>query len=339
MKRICPYLIAAVLAAGCAKHEEAAASDEATPTVVTVQTNALKLATLHRYIQEYGTVGPTPASTNAPSAGATLCAPTPGIVARIAVVEGQHVEKGDLLMELNSGTITLENAEQEAARQRQLYAQQNTSLKNLQSAEAQLALLRVSAPLSGTVTRINVNPGQAVDVTTVVAELVDLSRLAVSAQIPAAEAGKLRVGEPVELLTDPPVTTSLGFVSPAVDPASDTVWARAPLPADSGLRPGQFVPLRIVTDIHTNCLAAPDNSVVTDEGGRSVIALVHGDQAAQTNVQTGLREDGWVEITGPGLQPGDAVVTAGAYGLPEKTKIRIQGNSAAETSTNSPNVR
>ena len=65
-------------------------------------------------------------------------------------------------------------------------------MKNLQDAEAQLALLRVTAPLSGTVARVNVKPGQAVDVSTVVAEVMDLSRLAVSAEIPAAEAGELK---------------------------------------------------------------------------------------------------------------------------------------------------
>ena len=100
-----------------------------------------------------------------------------GVVTKVAVVEGQHVEKGDLVVELNSGAMTVENAEQEVARQRQLYAQQNTSLRNLQSAEAQLALLRVIAPLSGTVVRVNVKPGQSVDLPTVVAEVMDLNRL------------------------------------------------------------------------------------------------------------------------------------------------------------------
>jgi len=79
--------------------------------------------------------------------------------------------------------------------------------------------------------------------------------------------------------------------------------------ADSGLRPGQFVPLRIVTAVHTNCLAAPDESVVTDAGGKRVIALVKGDEATQTPVQTGLRENGWVEIEAPELKAGDVVVT------------------------------
>jgi membrane fusion protein (multidrug efflux system) len=208
-------------------------------------------------------------------------------------------------------------------RQKKLYAQENTSLRTLQAAEAQLALLRVTAPLSGTVARVNVKPGQAVDLTTVVAEVMDLNRLAVSAEIPAAEAGDLKPGNPVEVLTAPPVTTELSFVSPNVAKDNDTVLVRALLPADSGLRPGQFVPLRIVTAVHTNCLAAPGESVVTDEGGKSVIALVKGDEAAQKAVQAGLRENGWVEVAGDGLKEGDSVVTIGAYGLPAKTKIQV----------------
>ena len=63
--------------------------------------------------------------------------------------------------------------------------------------------------LSGTVARVNVKPGQAVDMTTVVAEVIDLNRLAVSAEIPAAEASEVQIGNPVEVLAEPPVTTEL----------------------------------------------------------------------------------------------------------------------------------
>jgi len=333
MKRIFPCLIAAIIAAGCAKHDETAA-DEATPTVVSVQTGALKLVTLHRYVQGYGMVEPAPATAEQPAAGAQLAAPSAGVVTKVNVVEGQQVTKGDVLVELNS-----QAAEQEVARQKQLYAQQNTSLKNLQNAETQLALLRVTAPLSGTVARVNVKPGQAVDLTTVVAEVMDLNRLAVSAEIPAAEASDLKSGNPVEVLTEPPVTTELLFVSPNVDKNNGTILVRALLPAGGALRPGQFVPLRIVTAVHTNSLAAPSESVVTDESGKSVIALVKGDEATQKPVQTGLRENGWIEIAAPELKAGDAVVTVGAYGLPEKTKIRVQNSSGDETSTNSSNAK
>ena len=314
--------------------------DETTPTIVTVQTGALKFATLHRYVQGYGTVEPAPAAAEQPAASAQLAAPSAGVVTKVNVVEGQQVTKGDMLVELNSATTTVENALQQAARQKELYAQQNTSLKNLQDAEAQLALLRVTAPLSGTVVRVNVKPGQAVDLTTVVAEVMDLSRLAVSAEIPAAAAVDLKSGQPVEVLTEPPLMTELSFVSPSVDKNNDTVLVRARLPAGGALRPGQFVSLRIVTAVHTNCLVAPVTGVVTDESGKSVLALVKGDEAAQTPVQTGLRENGWVQVEAPELKAGDSVVTVGAYGLPEKTKISVQNSPGDETSsTNSSSAK
>jgi multidrug efflux pump subunit AcrA (membrane-fusion protein) len=79
--------------------------------------------------------------------------------------------------------------------------------------------------------------------------------------------------------------------------------------------------------------------VVTDEGGKSVIALVKGDEAKQMPVQTGLRENGLVEVEAPELNAGDVVVTVGAYGLPEKTKIRVQNTSEDETPTNSSDAK
>ncbi|HWY30263.1 MAG TPA: hypothetical protein VNX46_05900, partial [Candidatus Acidoferrum sp.] len=86
----------------------------------------------------------------------------------------------------------------------------------------------------------------------------------------------------------------------------------------------------------TNCLAAPEESTVTDESGHSVVALINGDQAMQTPVQTGFRENGWVEISGTGLKEGDSVATVGAYGLPDKSKITVMNPSADDTSeTNS----
>ena len=294
------------------------------PTVVSVQVGQIKRMTLHRYVTGYGTVEAAPATAGKPAAAAPLAAPTAGVVATVKVVEGQHVEKGQVLMTLNSGTATAEYAAEELARLKKLYAEHNASLKALQDAEVQLSLLQVTAPLSGTVVSLNVKPGAAVDVNTVVAEVVDMKRLAVRTEVPESEAGQLQAGQPVEVLTQPPVATSLFFINPAVNPNNGTVAAWSALPADSGLRPGQFVPLQIVTATHTNCLAAPEESVVTDVAGHSVVSLVNGDQAVQTPVQTGFHENGWVEIEGKGLKAGDSIVTVGAYGLPRKTKIQVQ---------------
>jgi membrane fusion protein (multidrug efflux system) len=308
--------------------DDAPTTQEKVATIVSVQTGKIITATLHGYILGFGTIEPAPATADLPAADAQPSAPSAGIVAKVNVVEGQQVTNGEVLVDLSSPALRAE-----VERQKKLYAQQNTSLKNLQDAQAQLDLSLVTAPLSGTVVRVNVKPGQAADLTTVVAEVMDLNRLAVSAEIPSAEAGDLRTGEeaqisgtgfqPVNGQDARSITTEILFVSPSVNKDNDTVLVRALLPKDSGFRPGQFVSLRIVTAVHTSCLAVPSESLVTDENGKSVIALVKGDEATQLPVQTGLRENGLVEISAPEIKEGDTVVTVGAYGLPEKTKIQV----------------
>jgi multidrug efflux pump subunit AcrA (membrane-fusion protein) len=301
--------------------------------IVTVQVAALTNITLHRYVDGYGVVGAAPALTDKPAGGGALAASTAGVVSKINVVSGQEVKKGDVLMELDSASVSFEYAQAEVRRQKDLFSQQNTSVKNLQDAEAQMKSLEVVAPVSGTVTSVNVQPGQAVDSTTIVAEVIDLKRLAISVKIQSDQAAELRTSQEVEVQTDPSVTTSLSFVSPAVNTDDGTVTAWAALPPDSPLRPGQFVELRIVTAVHTNTLAAPSEAVVTDDNGNSTVALVNGNEADQTPVQIGIREGDWVEITATNLNAGDKVVTVGAYGLADKTRIQIQ--SPAEQSANS----
>jgi len=73
--------------------------------------------------------------------------------------------------------------------------------------------------------------------------------------------------------------------------------------------------------------------VVTSEDGKSFVVLVKGDEAAQVPITVGLREDGWVEIEGADLKEGAAVVTVGAYGFPEKAKIRNSNSEAGEAAT------
>jgi multidrug efflux pump subunit AcrA (membrane-fusion protein) len=318
---------------GSGDPDDAPAEENVAP-IITVQTGALTNLTLHHDISGFGTVEPAPAMENQPAAGGTLAAPTAGIVARVAVIEGQRVKEGDVLVELNSGTASFNYAQAQVERQKKLFAEQNTSLKNLQDAEAQLASLQIVSPVSGTVTRISAKAGAAVDANAVVAEVIDLNRLAVSAQIPASDANELKPGQEVQVGSS--VRTSLSYVSPAVDAAEGTVLTRSLLPANSGLRPGQFVPVKIVTAVRTNCLAAPAGSVITDEEGKSFVVLINGDEASRVPVTTGLRDDRWVEIEGKDLKPGATIVTLGAYGFPDKAKIRIANTSTSEAApTNS----
>ena len=313
----------------------------ATPTgsMISVQVGELKRLTLHRYVTGYGAVTSAPATPQRPAAAADIAAPVTGVVTSVAIAAGQRVKRGQLLMELNSASITETYAAQEVARLKRLYAEHNASLKALQRAEAQLALLRVTAPLSGTVVSVNVKPGAAVDARTVLAEVIDLDRLVVRTNIPEMEASDLRPGEPLQILGASPLPTTLNYVSPTVDASDGTVMAWASLPPRSRLRPGQYVRLRIVTATYHNALVAPSESVIGGVlGGRSVLSVVRGNEAIRVPVEAGLREGDWVEVTGPGLHAGTPVVTVGAYGLPARTAIRFSGAAAAPSVAARPTV-
>jgi multidrug efflux pump subunit AcrA (membrane-fusion protein) len=95
------------------------------------------------------------------------------------------------------------------------------------------------------------------------------------------------------------------------------------VPAEARLRPGQFVRVRIITEERRDCLTVPSRSLVQNKSGEWVISLVSGKWAVQHPVKVGFREGDLVQVHSLMLQPGDVVVTTGAYGLPAKTRIRI----------------
>jgi membrane fusion protein, multidrug efflux system len=312
-------------------------ADEQPATEVAVYAGRITRATLRSYVTAYGVVEPEPAGTR-PAASASVAPSVPGVVVAVKCVEGQRVAKGDVLFQLDSrqADVAVEFAQKSLERQRRLIQIEGTSEKLLQEAEQQLdaarvqqALLRVQAPLAGTVARVSVKPGEAVDLTTVMAVVVDTDRLVVSASVPSVELAALELGQPAEVVSDksiPATAASLEFISPEVDARTGTALVRAALPAGSGLRPGQFVTIRIVSAEHENRLAVPVESVVQDEEGTTVIAIIENDTAVQKPVITGLRDDGWIEVEADGLQADMMVVTQGAYGLPKETKVRLLGN-------------
>lgn len=312
------------------------ASDAELATEVAVHVGKITRATLRAYVIAYGTVEPRPAG-DGPAASASVAPFVPGVVMEVRGVEGQHVAKGDVLFQLDSraADVAVAFARKNAERQKQLLNIEGTSEKLLQEAEQQLdaalvqrALLRVESPITGTVTQVNVKPGEAVDLMTAMAKVVDLDRLVVSAGVPSAELAAVELGQTAEVSVDDssaPLSGVIDYISPQVDLRSGTAVVRAELASGSSLRPGQFVTLRIVTAVHEDRLAVPVQSVVRNEQGANVVAIVQGDTARQVTVQADLRDGDLVEIQADGLQAGMTVVTEGAYGLPEETRVRILG--------------
>jgi membrane fusion protein (multidrug efflux system) len=334
------------------------AEEQAVASEVPVHVGKVTRATVHRVVVTVGTVEAEPAQADRPAASARVGSPVTGIVASVSCAEGERVERGAALVHLDARVAdaqvrraaeAVEFAELALARQRKMAPSEATSQKALEEAELQLAaarseletaraereLLVIKAPLAGTLVHLAARPGDAVDPSTVLAEIVDLRRLVVSAGVRSAEAGLLKVGQPVELSGAQATTGdaasklalagTLAFVGAQVDTKTDTIPVRVSLPVVAGLRPGEFLDVRITVEVRADRLVVPEEAVVSDGEGGSAIALVDGDSATLRSVKVGLREGGLVEVEGDGIREGVSIVTEGAYGLPKETKIKVIG--------------
>lgn len=310
------------------------ADETTTETDVPVRVAEIIRTTMRGYVTAYGLVEPEPPGERE-AARARVSPTVPGVVVAVRVTEGQRVAKGSMLFELDSraADIAVEFAKKTLERETQLMEAGGTSPKVLQQAEQQLddarvqqAFLKVPSPLDGTVTRVNVAPGEAVDLTSVLAEVVDLDRIVVSADVPVAEVTSLEPGQACEIVVDiddEAISCELIFVGTSVDLTTGTVPVRASVQVASGLLPGQFVSVRIVSTEHKDSLAVPVESVSKSDDGEMIISVVQNGTAVQMPVTTGLRGGGLVEIEGNGLRPGLAVVTEGAYALPNETRVIV----------------
>lgn len=351
------FLTIAMISA-CMLWRGAAVSAEETEvaTEVAVQTGKITKTTLHRYAMAYGMVEPEPAMAGKAAASSKISVPAAGILAQIYCEEGQQVKKGALLFELDTRSadaliakaeVAVEFAQRNFARKQQLTATDNVSRKlydeaeqllqaarkDLLNAQTQRELLRIKSPLSGVVAAIHFKAGESVSPNAVLAEVVALDHLNIAIRLPNPEATDIRLGQPVDISagSSPAVTFAsdatpqhgaVTFIGSQVDPLTDTILVRASLNTGSGLRPGQFVSVRILVEERPDRLAAPIESVVSKDGA-SFIAVVAGDSAKLTHIKPGLRDGNLVEIEGETIQEGMAIVTYGVYGLPPETRIRV----------------
>jgi membrane fusion protein (multidrug efflux system) len=339
---VAAFLILKVFKTGTGDESETIVPD------VAVHVGKITRATLHGLVTAYGTVEPERAAAGRVPADAEVASPVAGVVAHVDCVEGQRVAKGDVLFRLDSrvADVAYEKAKKASAfaeatfdRQKKLLPVEGTSKKayleaeqalaqarsELASAETDLALLKIQAPLSGTVIKINSEPGEAVELNTVLAKIIDLGRLVATVSVPSREAALVKVGQPVRFEVAEAETGKVIYVGSQIDDKSDSLPVRISLPAGPAFHPGQFLSVRVVTEERADCLAVPEAAVISDPSGGGAIMLVEGEKAVRKAVKIGLREAGLVEVSGDGLKEGAPIVLEEAYSLPAETKIRILG--------------
>ena len=199
-------------------------------------------------------------------------------------------------------------------------------------AEAQLGYSEIRSPMNGVITDRPLYPGEMAAAGTPLLTVMDISSVIAKAHIPQNDAASLKVGDKGTMTVpgiEEPIKGKVTVVSPALDPNSTTVevWLEAKNPKHE-LKPGTSVQLSLTAQTVKDALVVPASSVITTPEGATAVMLAGADgRAHQKAVKLGIRNGDDVQIV-EGVTEADKVVSTGAYGLPDKTKIKIE---AAET--------
>jgi RND family efflux transporter MFP subunit len=292
-----------------------------------------------------------------------------GQVNRTFVDEGQRVRRGVLLARLDDSAVrdaylsaksavrSAESALQIAQRnverstrlaragalpERDLESAQQTATNaegaladaraRLALAEKQLGNTMVRAPISGAVSKREVDPGDVVQEGAELFTIVDLSSLRLEATVPVGEIDRLKVGAPVEFNVsgyDRGFSGRIERINPAVDPATRQVRIYVVIPnVEQSLVAGLYAEGRVATDAR-RAVAVP-TSAVDHRGTAPVIHRLKGGKVQVVPVRVGVRDEATelVEIHS-GITPGDTVLLGSAQGVTEGAAVRITGEVEA----------
>lgn len=208
--------------------------------------------------------------------------------------------------------------------------QYKAALANLQYSE-------IRSPIDGVVTDRPLYEGQMATAGAPLMTIMDLSHVIGRAYVSPQQAAQLRVGDSASIIlsdgqSDAPAKVAI--VSPALDPNSTTiqVWVDAPNPGGR-LKPGATVDVRMIARTVKNAVVVPAEAILTATDGTTAVMVIGKDMHAhQTSVTTGIRSGDAVQIVS-GIHPGERVVTTGAYGLPDGTKVQVSDDAGSASKT------
>jgi multidrug efflux pump subunit AcrA (membrane-fusion protein) len=197
-------------------------------------------------------------------------------------------------------------------------------------AAAQLSYSEIRSPINGVVTDRSLYPGEMAAAGTPLLTVMDTSSVIARAHIPQDQAVLLKLGDKAAITVpgeEDPIEGKVTVVSPALDPNSTTVevWVQAKNPKGR-LRPGTSVQISMLARAVPNSLVVPAAAVLTSPDGSNYVMVAGSDNKAhQKTLKTGIKQGDQVQVV-EGLAEGERVITSGAYGLPDNTKIRIEAS-------------
>ena len=288
-----------------------------------------------------------------------------GFVTRILVDSGDAVRPGTPLMRIDAREqqATVANLEsQRAARQADLqYARQqaarmktlfeagaasraeleqaetalSTSEAQLRAAEAQireqevaLAYHQVTSPTAGVVGDIPVRVGDSVTRSTVLTTVDQQAGLEIYVNVPVQEAQNLEVGLPVRLVDDAGrvvATEKVTFVSPSVDPATQSVLAKAALREPGSFRTEQFVRVRVVWS-EAPALTVPIVALNRINGQFFAYVAEKGEDGTLVARQRAVEPGPVVGndyVVRSGLKPGEMLIVSGVQKIRDGVPVQV----------------
>ncbi len=291
----------------------------------------------------------------------TITARSRGRVESLQFEEGEPVTKHQALVLLereraDAGVQQSAARASQSARQlerlEQLDAQSFVSETELEEARAtarearatlrirreDLADRTIEAPFDGVIGRRRISPGALLEPGMAIASLSRIAPLDLLLNVPGIELARIELQQRV-LATTPayPGETFQGrvtFISPEVAEGTRSLAFEATFDnADHRLKPGMFMTAELVTD-RREILRVPEAAVIA-QGPSEHLFVVDTSDAEDSSesaprvrrqpVQTGIRRDGWIEITS-GVSADERVVVAGLQRLRDGMPVRISGD-------------
>lgn len=281
----------------------------------------------------------------------TLSAPVTERIVRLNFDDGAYVRRGQVLAVLAQGQESAQLSEAQArAREAGQQLERIEALKergfatnsSLDSqaalaaqARAQAAGARasigdrvVTAPFSGWVSLRNISRGAVVNAGSEIATISDISSIKLDFPVPETLLSLIRPGQTIDAQAaaypDQPFRGRIANIDPVVNPNTRAVTVRAVLPnPDRKLKPGMLLTVDIETAPRMGA-SVPELAVVGEGDDRFVYVVAEDGTVKRTQVRTGLRSQGRIEIV-EGLRPGQRVVTEGVVKLSDGMKVRLAG--------------
>lgn len=184
--------------------------------------------------------------------------------------------------------------------------------------------LEVRSPINSVIASIDLTPGELVEEGAPLFHIVDLRRLWIDIRVPEAHAARAQTAESVWFAVEgipQAVEVSRGSsgrligVGGVVDPKTRTVPVIFEFPnTQENLRVGMFARAQLFTGTTFKAIAIPRSAVVDEDGQPVAYVMVEGETFERRPLKLGVQDREFVQVI-EGLQPGERIVTKGAYNV------------------------